>query len=264
MDSAANDEGIASTMPLGWVPVTIDMTGLTIADRLAHATMRLEKAANAAGRDPGEISILLATKTQPISVVRAAIEAGGTLVGENRVQEMVAKAPGLTDLPHRMHMIGSLQRNKARHAVAVADAIDTVADIGLAKRLNTLVEQGVRPPAKGPLPVMVQVNTSGETSKSGCQPNRAEELAAEVASLRGLRLVGLMTIGLSSCDGGAVAQSFARLRDLRDAIVGSGNAGTSTAVQLSMGMSTDMDLAIAEGATIVRLGSAVFGPRPAG
>jgi pyridoxal phosphate enzyme (YggS family) len=217
---------------------------------------RVAAACVAAGRPEDATAVLLATKTQPAGAVRAAIKAGGSLIGENRVQELVAKGPALADLPHQAHLIGPLQSNKIPAALRWADCIQTVADLSLAQKLSARAE--ARP---APLEVMVQVNTSGEDTKSGTQPAAAFDLAAQVAGLPGLRLTGFMTIGLFSPDAAAVAKGFAALRAIRDQVVGSGEPGTAGATHLSMGMSGDLEIAIAEGATMVRVGTAVFGPR---
>jgi pyridoxal phosphate enzyme (YggS family) len=207
-------------------------------------------AATKAGRADDAVAILLATKTVPGLAIRAAIAAGANLIGENRVQEMVAKAPELTDVPHETHLIGPLQRNKARAAAGIATCIQTVADSRIAERLSNLTA--------APLSVMIQVNTSNEASKSGCHPDEALDLAGAVAALPGLRVTGFMTIGLNSPSVRDVAESFRVLRRIRDRAQ---TSGLPDASQLSMGMSADLEIAIAEGATMVRLGSAVFGPR---
>jgi pyridoxal phosphate enzyme (YggS family) len=221
-----------------------------IPDRLAAVRERVAQAAERAGRTDDDVTILLATKATPAALVKAAIAAGGNLIGENRVQEMVAKAPELADLPHQTHLIGPLQRNKARPAQAVADCVETVADLRLAQRLAEVAERD--------LAVMIQVNTSGEITKSGCPPAAALELAAQVDELPRLDVTGFMTIGLNSTATQAVARSYAILREIRDAAV---RQLSPQVRQLSMGMSGDFEIAIAEGATMVRLGSAVFGPR---
>jgi pyridoxal phosphate enzyme (YggS family) len=200
--------------------------------------------------------LLLATKTQTAARIRVALENGATLIGENRVQELVAKATDLTDLPHQAHLIGPLQSNKIPAALRHANCIQTVADLALAAKLSSRVVQ-----RSTPLEVMVQVNTSGEPTKAGCAPPQAAELASQVAGMPGLVLTGFMTVGLNSDDAAAVAHSYASLRNIRDAVVASGDLGTSVACELSMGMSADLEIAIAEGSTMVRLGSAIFGPR---
>jgi pyridoxal phosphate enzyme (YggS family) len=210
---------------------------------------RVAQAASRAGRTD-DVAILLAAKTSPVEAIRAALGAGASLIGENRVQELVAKAPGLADLPHETHLIGPLQRNKARAAAAHAQCIETVADLRLAQRLSDVAARD--------LSVMIQVNTSGEATKSGCDPDHALDLAVATAAIPHLRVTGFMTIGLNSTDVRAVAQSYARLRAIRDAAI---SGGLPAARHLSMGMSGDLEIAIAQGATIVRVGSAVFGSR---
>ncbi|GAB4083411.1 YggS family pyridoxal phosphate-dependent enzyme [Myceligenerans cantabricum] len=240
----------------------------TIADRLTAVRSRIDDAARAAGRDPGEVRLLVATKTQDAEAVSAAVEAGVDLIGENRVQELVAKAPALADRVAAgtldVHMIGHLQRNKINQVLATATGVETVDGLALARALSARsVRDGLT------LDVMVQVNVSGEETKSGAAPGDAVALARDVAALPGLRLTGCMTIGARLTTGGepaddtTVRTGFARLRAIRDEVLASGAPGTSTARELSMGMTSDLDLAIAEGATIVRVGTAVFGRRPA-
>ena len=223
---------------------------------LDKARSRASQAALATGRRPETVKLMLATKTQPAALIRQAIALGFTLIGENRVQELVSKAPVLADLPHRTHLIGPLQSNKINAALRHVECVETVASLGLAEQLSRRSTD--RPE---PLEVMVQVNTSGEPTKSGCQPAQAADLAAMVGALPGLRLVGFMTVGLNSPDAGAVLGSYLALRVIRDQVVASGEAGTAEARELSMGMSGDLELAVQAGATIVRLGTAVFGPR---
>jgi len=241
--------------------------------RLAAVHDRVADAARAAGRDPREVRVLLATKTQDaeavLTAVRAALDladAAGddrpVLVGENRVQELVAKAPALADLVTagrvEAHLIGHLQKNKVNAVLASATAVDSVDSSALAGALSARCERDGRS-----LDVLVQVNVSGEESKSGVAPSEAEVLAAEVAALPGLRLTGFMTIGARSDDDAEVRAGFARLRAIRDDVVASGAPGTAGATELSMGMTGDLELAVAEGATVVRVGTAVFGARPA-
>lgn len=226
--------------------------------RLDAVRDQVAGACSRAGRDPGEVRVLLATKTQPVEVVRAAVLAGARLLGENRVQELVAKAPELVDLAPELHVIGPLQSNKVNAALRWAACVQTVATVELAERLSA------RSAAVGrDLDVLVQVNVSGEPTKSGVAPERAAELAATVAGLARLRLRGFMTIGANADEERRVRAGFALLREVRDAVVASGEAGTADARELSMGMSGDMAWAVQEGATIVRPGSAVFGARTA-
>lgn len=228
-----------------------------VALRLAAVRARVADAALAAGREPEDVRVLLATKTMPLDVVREAVLAGADLLGENKVQELVAKAPGLADLAPTLHVIGRLQSNKVNLALRWAACVQSVADLDLAERLSRRCEAVDRD-----LDVMVQVNVSGEDTKAGVAPDAALELAAGVARLPRLRLTGLMTIGAASRDVALVARGFARLRGLRDALVASGEPGTGDARELSMGMSGDLATAIAEGSTMVRIGTAVFGERP--
>jgi len=246
--------------------------GSGIPARLAAVHARVDAAARAAGRDPGEVRVLLATKTQDAETVLAGVRAAAdlaaaagddrpVLVGENRVQELVAKAPALADLVAagrvETHLIGHLQKNKVNQVLATATAVDSVDSLALARALSTRCERDGRT-----LDVLVQVNVSGEESKSGVAPEDAAGLAVDVAALPGLRLTGFMTIGARSDDEALVRAGFARLRAVRDDVVASGAPGTADARELSMGMTGDLELAVAEGATVVRVGTAVFGARP--
>lgn len=227
-----------------------------IAERITVVRARVAAAAEAAGRSSSDVRLLLATKTLPDDVVRAAVLAGADLVGENRVHELVAHAAAVADLRPRMHLIGHLQSNKVtavlhpdRPFVVCVESIDA---LPLARRLSRRCADLDRD-----LDVMVQVNVSGEATKSGVAPDAAAALAAEVAALPRLHLTGFMTIGLNSPDAAAVRAGYARLREVRDAV----EHHLPGARHLSMGMSGDLELAVAEGATIVRVGTAVFGAR---
>lgn len=228
-----------------------------IAARIAAVRARVATAAEAAGRSPSDVRLLLATKTLPDDVVRAAVLAGAGLIGENRVQELVAHAAAVADLRPEVHLIGHLQSNKVtavlhpqRPLVACVESVDGLA---LAERLSRRCTDLERD-----LDVMVQVNVSVEATKSGVPPEAAADLAAHVAALPRLRVTGFMTIGLNSPDAAAVRAGYARLRQVRDAVA----RELPDARELSMGMSGDLELAVAEGATIVRVGTAVFGARP--
>ncbi|WP_275003147.1 YggS family pyridoxal phosphate-dependent enzyme [Promicromonospora iranensis] len=246
----------------------------SVAARLAVVRDRIATAAVAAGRDPHEVRLLVATKTQTPEAVLEALTAGVDLIGENRVQELVAKAPAVADRVAegtlQVHMIGHLQRNKINQVLATATGLETLDSLDLARAISDRCVRDGRTGDRA-LEVMVQVNVTGEESKSGAAPDDAGEFAAAVAALPGLRLTGFMTIG-ARLDGSAgdsaegspedtVRAGFARLRAIRDEVLASGAPGTSTATELSMGMTGDLELAIAEGATIVRVGTAVFGPR---
>lgn len=243
-----------------------DATGGALADRLAAVRARVARAAVGAGRDPADVRVLLATKTQPAALVVAALEADAAacvadptlrpvLVGENRVQELVAKGPVVAALAPALHLIGPLQSNKVNAALRWATCVETVGSLDLAQRLADR--------AQHPLDVLVQVNVSGEATKHGAEPGDAADLAVRVAALAPLRLRGFMTIGARTPDGDVVRAGYARLRALRDEMLASGAPGTDDARELSMGMSGDLEVAIAEGATIVRVGTAVFGARDA-
>jgi len=243
-----------------------DTTHAALAARLATVRARVSTAARAAGRDPREVRILLASKTQPADVVLAALAADAdacaadpalrrVLVGENRVQELVAKGPALVPVAPALHLIGPLQSNKVNAALRWATCVETVDSLDLARRLADR--------AGRPLDVLVQVNVSGEATKHGVDPAGAVELAVEVAALAPLRLRGFMTIGARTPDETVVRAGYARLRALRDEVLASAAPGTQDARELSMGMSGDLEAAIAEGATVVRVGTAVFGVRPA-
>ncbi|QAY63148.1 YggS family pyridoxal phosphate-dependent enzyme [Xylanimonas allomyrinae] len=244
-------------------PLTGTPQAVALRARIDAVLARVDDAARAAGRDPGEVRLLLATKTQDAATVLAAVAAapGGrpVLVGENRVQELVAKAPALAPLVAdercEVHLIGHLQRNKVNQALATASCVQTVDSLALATALASRCARDGRV-----LDVMVQVNVSGEATKAGVAPEDAAGLAHEVAALDGLRLTGFMTIGARS-DDAHVRAGFARLRTIRDDVVTGGAPGTADARELSMGMTGDLELAVAEGATIVRVGTAVFGPR---
>ncbi len=225
------------------------------AKRLRDAVARVRAAEAAAGRSAGSVKVLLATKTQPAEVVRAVFglpESAGMLRGENRVQELVAKGPDLADLRLTTHLIGPLQSNKINAALRWVDAVESVASADLAQGLAKRLEPG------RVLEVMVQVNVSAEPSKSGVVPSQALALAEQMALTPGLRFTGFMTIGANTTDESQVRAGYAELARLRDQAQA---RGLGTELELSMGMSNDLEWAIAEGATIVRLGTAVFGPR---
>ncbi|WP_273651866.1 YggS family pyridoxal phosphate-dependent enzyme [Cellulomonas fimi] len=239
-----------------------------LADRLAAVRARVADACAAAGRDPRSVRVLLATKTVDAARVRAAlaadaaaVEADGTLapvlIGENRVQELVAKGPALADLGPVTHLIGPLQSNKVNAALRWVSCVESVESLALARRLA-----GRCADRATPLDVLVQVNVSGEPTKHGVTLDAAADLATTVAALPGLRLAGFMTVGLRSPDPAAVGAGYAALAAVRDDVVASGEPGTSEARELSMGMSGDLEVAVRHGATLVRVGSAVFGARP--
>ncbi|MEO8849335.1 MAG: YggS family pyridoxal phosphate-dependent enzyme [Casimicrobiaceae bacterium] len=215
---------------------------------------RIAIAARDAGRTAADVRLLAVSKTFPAGAVRAVHACGQRAFGENYVQETVAKKALLEDLPGiEWRLIGPLQSNKTALAAGLFDAVETIDDLRIARRLAT-----ARTAAATPLRVLVQVNISGEASKSGVRADEALPLAREVARLPGLALDGFM--GIAAPDAGADVQrlQFCALRQCFERAIDEGLAVNT----LSMGMSGDLELAIAEGATEVRVGSALFGARP--
>ena len=224
----------------------------TIADNLSTLADRIRSAAQAAGRDPGQVRLLAVSKTKPAAAIREVYAAGVRDVGENYLQEALAKQLELTDLPLTWHFIGPIQSNKTR---AIAEHFDRVHSVDRLKIAQRLSEQ--RPAGLPALNVCVQVNVSGEASKSGCNPDELPALAQAIAALPHLKLRGLMASPEPTDDPAAQAAAFARVRQLQDSL----NLGLDT---LSMGMSHDLEAAIAQGATWVRIGTALFGARDYG
>ena len=251
-----------------------------IADNVRRALDRIAAAEIAAGREPGSVSLLAATKTRDVGEIMAAIDAGVRMIGENRPQEVQVKAPGLARLAAvrglslgaiesesaqesvqeaahiPFHLIGQLQSNKIGKVLPAVDCIESVDTIELAEKIaRRAVARGAT------VGVMLEVNESGEESKSGCPPSHAIDFAQRIGNMGGLRLQGLMTIGAHVQDETTVRAGFAHLRKVRDQILAEASPGTEHCTELSMGMTQDMELAVREGATIVRVGTAVFGPR---
>ncbi|MGB8973190.1 MAG: YggS family pyridoxal phosphate-dependent enzyme [Pseudomonas capeferrum] len=224
----------------------------TIADNLSALAARIASAAQAAGRDPASIQLLAVSKTKPASAIREIHAAGVRNVGENYLQEALTKQQALVDLPLIWHFIGPIQSNKTK---AIAEHFDWVHSVDRLKIAQRLSEQ--RPAALGPLNICLQVNVSGEDSKSGCAPADLPALAKAVASLPNLRLRGLMAIPEPSDERAVQEAAFATLRELQQGL----GLGLDT---LSMGMSHDLEAAIAQGATWVRIGTALFGARDYG
>jgi pyridoxal phosphate enzyme (YggS family) len=230
----------------------------TISARLQAVHARIDAAAlrYARARDSNDsIALLAVSKTWPASAVREAFAAGQRLFGENYVQEGVDKVAELADLRAQglqWHFIGPLQSNKTRRIAETFDWVHTIDRVKIAERLS---EQ--RPPTLPPLQVCLQVNVSGESTKSGVAPSELAALARAVAQLPRLQLRGLMAIPAPADDFAQQRASFARLRQCREQL----NADGLLLDALSMGMSDDLEAAIAEGATVVRVGSAIFGER---
>ncbi len=215
---------------------------------------RIEAAAARAGRDASEVSIVAVTKTHPIAAVREAADAGIADVGENRVQEAMAKQELWPDAPVRWHLIGHLQRNKAKQAVGRFALIHSVDSIRLAEAIDQAAA------AAGVVQdVLVQVNVAREAQKDGIAPEEAEALVRHIGTLPHMALKGLMTMAPLSDDQGVIRTTFRGLRELRDRVFPTHDARRTT--HLSMGMSSDFEIAVEEGATLVRLGTILFGER---
>ncbi|MFJ4065541.1 YggS family pyridoxal phosphate-dependent enzyme [Pseudomonas sp. NPDC089996] len=221
----------------------------TIADNLSALVARIHHAAKAAGRDSASVQLLAVSKTKPAAAIREIHAAGVCDVGENYLQEALAKQEELRDLPLIWHFIGPIQSNKTK---AIAEHFDWVHSVDRLKIAQRLSEQ--RPASLAPLNICLQVNVSGEDSKSGCAPADLPALAKAVAALPNLRLRGLMAIPEPTEDRTAQEAAFASLRQLQESL----GLGLDT---LSMGMSHDLEAAIAQGATWVRIGTALFGAR---
>jgi hypothetical protein len=217
----------------------------SIHDNLQAVRQRISEAAKAAGRDARDVTLLAVSKTHPVPLVEQALAAGQRCFGENYVQEALEKMDAVKGV--EWHLIGPLQSNKTR---VVAERFDWVQSVESEKVARRLSEQ--RPAGLAPLNVLIQVNVSGEASKSGVAPKAVPSLAKAIAAFPGLRLRGLMAIP----EPGAERVRYRELRELYDKL--KLQYGFDT---LSVGMSDDMELAIAEGATLVRVGTAIFGAR---
>lgn len=223
-----------------------------IATNLKNLRTRIAAAAEAAGRAPDSIRLVAVSKTRPAADIAAAAESGQRDFGENYLQEALSKIDALRGRDLVWHFIGPVQSNKTRDIAAHFDWVHSVDRGKIARRLS---EQ--RPDALPPLNVCLQVNIDAENSKAGVPPEEAAELAFEIDALPRLRLRGLMAIPAPVSDTKAQRRPFAALRALRDEL----NASGLAMEDLSMGMSDDLEVAIAEGATIVRVGTAIFGVR---
>ncbi|HDS1696745.1 MULTISPECIES: YggS family pyridoxal phosphate-dependent enzyme [unclassified Pseudomonas] len=224
----------------------------TLADNLSAISARIASAAQAVGRDPASVQLLAVSKTKPASAIREIHAAGVRDFGENYLQEALTKQQALSDLPLIWHFIGPIQSNKTK---AIAEHFDWVHSVDRLKIAQRLSEQ--RPAGLAPLNICLQVNVSGEDSKSGCAPADLPALAVAVAALPNLRLRGLMAIPEPTEDRTTQEAAFASLRKLQEGL----GLGLDT---LSMGMSHDLEAAIAQGATWVRIGTALFGARDYG
>jgi hypothetical protein len=228
---------------------------MTIADRLTGIRERIAAATRSAGRDPSAVRLIAVSKTVPLDRIREAYAAGQRDFGENRVQEALQKIDASTDLEIRWHLLGHLQTNKARKAGAAFASIQSVESLELLTKLDQAAEDAGAAPH-----LLIQVDLAGEATKFGVAPGEAPRLFDAAAACRAARVVGLMTLPPVPETPEAARPWFRRLRDLRDGWLASGVPAPMLA-ELSMGMSGDFDVAIQEGATMVRVGTAIFGRR---
>jgi hypothetical protein len=232
---------------------------LAIAENLAEVRGRIAEAAQRAGRRESDVLLVAVSKTFAAECVREAYAAGQRDFGENKVQEGLQKADDTADIALRWHLIGHLQSNKARKAATAFGCIHSVDSIELLRRLDE--GASTRPPQAAPLEILVQVDFAGEATKFGARPDEARRIVNEAVTARALVLKGLMLLPPWSEDPEQTRPWFTRMRAFRDELVEDGVPAESLA-HLSMGMSHDYEAAIEEGATIVRVGTAIFGKRP--
>ena len=230
---------------------------MSIADNVARVRERIAAACARSGRAPQDVRLMAVSKTHPASAIREAVAAGVTLFGENRVQEFAEKAADLHETAAEFHLIGHLQSNKAAKAAELFNAVDSVDSWKLAERLSGAAEKLGKT-----LAVLLEVNVGGEEAKSGFAPDSEELLVllAKASDLRHLRIRGLMPIPPHTEDPNGARPYFQTLRALRDRLAK--DFPQAKLGELSMGMSHDYEIAIEEGSTCVRVGTAIFGERP--
>jgi len=224
---------------------------LTIRDNLLRVRERIERAAQKAGRDPKGIRLVAVSKTVEVARIKEAIEAGVSILGENYIQEAQKKIEDIGK-PVSWHFIGHLQSNKARYAVRLFEMVHSVDSVSLAEELNRRAEQEGRV-----IQVMVEVNLSGEATKFGTDEERVSNLARRIRDLEHLSLEGLMTMPPYFDSPELGRPYYTALRELKEKMIQEG----IPMKELSMGMSNDFEIAVEEGATYVRIGTAIFGPR---
>lgn len=227
----------------------------TIATQVQTIRGRIHECCARLGRDPAEVTLVAVAKTFPASAIREALEAGVPDIGENYVQELTSKRRELGDAAVRWHFIGHLQSNKVKAIVPWVHVIHAVDSTRLAREIDRRAGE-----AGGAVNVLIEVNTSGEGSKYGVQPVNARSLVRSLDGLRHLTVAGLMTIGPFLPDPEGSRPAFRLLRELRDDIAASPQHNVDMR-HLSMGMTGDFEVALEEGATIVRIGTAIFGSR---
>jgi PLP dependent protein len=238
----------------------VDPAQEPLVERLADVRARMAGAAEKCARKPDEVRLIAISKTHPTPVVKQVIELGATDLGENRVQEAEGKIAEIGREQVRWHLVGHLQANKARRAVNLFDVIHSLDSVDLARRLDRLcVEEG-----RQSLPVLIQIDLGQEETKSGIDESELTHLVESLGPFARLKLIGLMTLPPFFDDPEQSRPLFRRLRELRDELNQRGTFGDGTG-ELSMGMTHDFEVAIEEGATMVRIGTAIFGervPRP--
>lgn len=226
---------------------------MSVAERLGEVRARIERAAREAGRDPATVRLVAVCKKKPPEAVREAYAAGQRAFGENYAQELAAKAEALADLPDiEWHFVGHLQTNKARVVARHAHVVHTVDSAALARELG---KRAAREGRAAPMPVLIEVNVGGEPQKAGAAPSDIDEVMQAVRAQPALALRGLMTMPPAG-DPAAARRAFETLVSLRNL-----HGGAAALPELSMGMSADLEVAVACGATLVRVGTDVFGPR---
>ena len=224
-----------------------------LAETLPGVRDRIEQAVATAGRDGGSVRLIAVTKAHPLEAVEAALQAGLSDLGENRVEELEGKVGALGRAAATWHMIGHVQSRKARQALELSDLIHSVDSVKLAQRLARMAHE-----EEGVVHVLAQVNTSGEAAKSGFELSRAVDDVLSLAELPGLEVDGLMTMAPYDAEEAALSRAFGGLREIHEQLrAQSGRIGP----ELSMGMTNDLEIAIREGSTMVRIGTALFGPR---
>lgn len=226
-----------------------------LVNNLAIIRNRIKKACRQVNRNPAEVQLLLATKTVDSKRINLALQQGESLIGENKVQELKQKCIAIKNLDPKVHFIGHLQSNKVKEVIKWASCIESIDRLSIAEKLHQRLTF-----EKKEIEVYIQVNTSSEDSKFGISPEETIKLVRQVSLLNTLHIKGLMTIGLLSSESNEIRKCFKLLKQLQEQIL-SLNIPNVEMKELSMGMSSDLEIAIEEGATIVRVGTAIFGER---
>jgi len=226
-----------------------------IRENLARVKERIQKALVRAGRENEEVKIVAVSKTKPPELIRYAIESGIKDIGENRVQEAIPKIEAVGKDKVVWHLVGHLQTNKAKKAVCYFDMIQSVDSVKIARKISSYSEEEGKQ-----IPVLVEVNISGESTKFGIAPEKVKDFVGEISCLRGIKVKGLMTIGPLTYDRGAVRRAFRKMFGIFDDLRRDRIEGVEMEI-LSMGMTDDFEVAVEEGTTMVRIGRAIFGER---